>query len=294
MYGSLVEGVPCRGSNVHGTPSVLRLYSVPHVQAWLQVLMRRTRDVHWMYHPKTEGGDAHNLQLNRKKRTRSFSSRNKTGGFSPIRGLTRFLTPIRDGGESSIDSTAVESLSESGLGFEPSDQDAGTSKARSRTAESPDTSFKQTLAMPVTETTSDLVRKAPSASGDLTFLRSDGPESVGSQRTHIGSGDAKSIASIRGAMEGEILGIEDKENPMLSSTAAHGRRFSRSGSNGNLEKLNGSSGSQSNLSFWRGGSSFGESFQDNFSPKSIQSNSPQRVRSMMGSPTTAVEGIIVE
>ena len=221
MYGSLVEGVPCRGSNVHGTPSVLRLYSVPHVQAWLQVLMRRTRDVHWMYHPKTEGGDAHNLQLNRKKRTRSFSSRNKTGGFSPIRGLTRFLTPIRDGGESSIDSTAVESLSESGLGFEPSDQDAGTSKARSRTAESPDTSFKQTLAMPVTETTSDLVRKAPSASGDLTFLRSDGPESVGSQRTHIGSGDAKSIASIRGAMEGEILGIEDKERILCSQARLH-------------------------------------------------------------------------
>lgn len=256
--------------------------------------MRRTRDVHWMYHPKTEGGDAHISQLNHQKRTRSFPSLKKTGGLSPIRGLRRILTPIRNGGESSIDSTAVESLSKSALGFKPSDQDAGTSKARSPTAESPVASFKQTLVMPVTKGTSDLVRKAKSASGDLTFLRSDGPQSVGSQRTRIGSTDTKSIASIRGSMEGEILGIEDRQNPLLLSTAAHGRRFSRSGSNGNLEKLNGSLGSQSNLSLWRGGASFGESFQDNFSPRSMQSNSPPRVRSMMGSPTIPVESIIVE
>jgi hypothetical protein len=290
------RGVPCR--NVHGNPSVLRLCSVPHVQAWLQVLMRRTRDVHWMYHPKTEGGDAHISQLNHQKRTRSFPSLKKTGGLSPIRGLRRILTPIRNGGESSIDSTAVESLSKSGLGVKPRDQGAGTPQAGPPTAESPVASFKQTLAMPVTKSTQDLVRKGPSASGDLAFLRSDGPESVGSQRTRVGSSDTRSIASIRGSMEGEILGIGDRQNPLLLSTAAHGSRFSRDGSNGNLEKLNGSFGNQSNLSFWRGASSFSEtprrSFRDNFSPISMQSNSSPRVGSMMGSPAIPVESVIVE
>jgi hypothetical protein len=259
-----------------------------------------------MYHPKAEGVDPQISRLSHKKRTKSSTrllSRPKTGRFSPIRGLTRFLTPIRDTGNSSIDSAAAASLSELDLGAKSSDQDAGTARARSPRAESPDASFKQALTMPISQNTSDLARRdASSVAGDLTVLRSDGPECVESHRSCVGSGDIKSIASVRGSMEGDILGIEDRDNPLLYSRAALGKRFGGNGSNlsgrsgnSNLERLDGSIGNLggSNLSFWRGGS-FDESFTDNFSPTSVQSNASPNGRAVKGGPTVPIDSIIME
>jgi hypothetical protein len=256
--------------------------------------MRRTRDVHWLYHPKSEGVDPQISRLFHKKRTKSVTSRPKLGGFSPIRGLTRFLTPIRDTGNSSIDSAAAASLSELDLGAKSIDQDAGTARARSPREESPDASFKQALAVriPQNTSTSDLARKASPVTGNLTVLGSDGPECVEYHQPN---------AWARGSMEGDILGIEDKDNPLLSSRAALGKRFGGNGSNlsssnlsflsgnSNLERLDGSGGNLggSNLSFWRG-DSFGESFQDNFSPTSVRSNSSTHGKAMKGGPTVPV------